>query len=48
MEKIRKIIENDKRPNLEKRAFDEVVKAFSDEEKAHAMLILLEWAESLE
>lgn len=47
MKLVQEIINKDTRPNLEKKAFEEVIKALSMEEKAHAMVILLEWAKSL-
>lgn len=44
MNKINEILKKDNRPNLEKRTFTEVIKAFTEIEKAHALSILLEWS----
>jgi len=44
---LKQISKNDNRPSLEKRCFEEVVRAFSKEEKAQALLILQEWSDGL-
>ena len=48
MKDINEILKKDKRPNLEKRTFKEVIEGFNEVEKAHALSILLEWSNESE